>query len=492
MNRPTSLVVLGLFAITCFLGGLAGCAPSRDRNTFFEKSLERPDGQRAKLFARNDVRLLLSQQDTRISDSLEDMFKGKVKDIEDIPGQRGTLPLRMLALSGGVQWGAYGAGFLQAWHKDRAAEEEFPNKFDVVTGVSTGALQATFAFIDDTAAYKTLAGAYTSITDFGDVVDHDWNFLTGRVALAAITGDSSLYTTRKLRQRIQDIITPEILYQVKAGYQEHRRLFVATTNLDISRSWVWDLTKVASLLPDDPKADPQRVAQVQKLYVDILLASSAMPVLFPPVCIDSSLLDTEGSLPTSGFMHCDGGVTRNVFVENFISAITNASCVIDDNGEFVCRLLDVDANLFVLINGKVAERASFVEGSYFTVGGSAISTVLNERMIGNIFFLQDMINQLNYPDDPDKLNGLEFKGTVRIESIPTRAAEFDEDRGDEIGLFSFDNKVMRRLYDAGKEAWARPDLRFRKDIRAWHAALREDQGQDPPALLQRPAAAPMK
>lgn len=492
MNRPIAFAASLLIIIGGVIAPLAGCSPSRDRNDFFNRSLDRPDGQRAKLFSRNNVRLLLSEQDARISKSLEEMFKGKVSAIEDVSGQRGMLPLRMLALSGGVQWGAYGAGFLQAWHADRAGAESVPTKFDIVTGVSTGALQATFAFIDEPAAYQTLVAAYTGINDFGDVVDHDWNFLTGRVALAAITGDSSLYTTRKLRQRIKDIITPEILYQVKGGCLEHRRLFVATTNLDISRSWVWDMTKIASLLPDDPDANPERVEKVRDLYIDILLASSAMPVLFPPVCIDSSLLDSPDSIPTSGFMHCDGGVTRNVFVENFISAITNASCVIDDNGNFVCRLLDVDASLFVLINGKVAERASFVEGSYFTVGGSAISTVLNERMIGNIFFLQDMINQLNHPDDPDKLNGLKFKGMVRIESIPSTAAEFNEDRGDEIGLFSFDNSVMFRLYDEGKKAWERPDLRFRKDIRAWHAALRADQGQEPPPLLQKPAAAPMK
>jgi hypothetical protein len=252
------------------------------------------------------------------------------------------------------------------------------------------------------------------------------------------------------------------------------------------------LTKLASYLPDDPIAHPERVDAVRRLYVDILLASSAMPVLFPPVYIDSSLLDMPGSIPTSGFLHCDGGVTRNVFVENFISAITNASCAIDENNNFVCRLLDVDARLFVLINGKVAERAAFVKGSYFTIGGSAISTVLNERMIGNIFFLQDMINQLNYPDDPRKLNGLTFKGEVRIESIPSIAAEFNEDRGDEIGLFSFDNDVMVRLFQAGRDAWKQPDRRFRKDIRAWHAALRADQGQDPPALLQAPPAASMK
>ena len=52
-------------------------------------------------------------------------------------------PVQVLALSGGGQWGAFGAGFLKGWtrHGDR------PAAFQVVTGTSTGSLQATFAFL---------------------------------------------------------------------------------------------------------------------------------------------------------------------------------------------------------------------------------------------------------------------------------------------------------------------------------------------------------
>lgn len=59
-----------------------------------------------------------------------------------IPPPPSGEPLRVLALSGGGDDGAYGAGFLNGWSQTGERPQ-----FAVVTGVSTGALIAPFALL---------------------------------------------------------------------------------------------------------------------------------------------------------------------------------------------------------------------------------------------------------------------------------------------------------------------------------------------------------
>src|SRR5262249_37371593 len=75
---------------------------------------------------------------------------------------RGDNTLDILVLSGGGQMGAYGAGFLRGWHSRSGASMP---RFDLVTGVSTGALQAPFALLGTTEALDTVAFLYRNATD---------------------------------------------------------------------------------------------------------------------------------------------------------------------------------------------------------------------------------------------------------------------------------------------------------------------------------------
>ncbi len=75
----------------------------------------------------------------RFKDNIVDALAARVKALR---GQdpAAPIPYKILAISGGGSRGAYGAGVLSGW----IVAGRRPN-FDVVTGISTGALIATFA-----------------------------------------------------------------------------------------------------------------------------------------------------------------------------------------------------------------------------------------------------------------------------------------------------------------------------------------------------------
>ncbi|WP_433952363.1 patatin-like phospholipase family protein [Brevundimonas diminuta] len=165
-------------------------------------------------------------------------------------------PLTVLALSGGGANGAYGAGVLVGWSRrgDRPT-------FDVVTGVSTGALAAPFAFLgpdwDD-----ELSDAYTSGKTSG---------LVGLDNLAALF-QPSLFSAAPLRRLVDTNVTPELLQAIATEHAKGRRLLVATTNLDQEETVIWDMGQLATQ-GDEPS---------HNLFKEILVASASIPGVFPP------------------------------------------------------------------------------------------------------------------------------------------------------------------------------------------------------------------
>lgn len=188
----------------------------------------------------------------------------------------------MLALSGGADEGAYGAGVLNGW----SASGQRP-VFSIVTGVSTGALIAPFAFLGP--AYDpVIARVYTSI-DAHDV--YRWRFPL------AIPGSTSAASTKPLTHLIDTQVTDAVIDAVAGEHRRGRRLLVGTANLDAQRMVVWDMGAIAaSSLPG------RRV-----LFRRILLASAAIPVLFPPVAIAA-----ESNGRTIRELHVDGGTIAQV------------------------------------------------------------------------------------------------------------------------------------------------------------------------------------
>lgn len=197
-----------------------------------------------------------------------------------LPAQPGP----WLILSTGGSDGAFGAGLLNGL----SAGGHRPD-YSVVTGVSTGALMAPFAFAG--AKYDAaLKDAYTKITS-ADVFE------------VGSTGESFV-DSWPLKDLIAKQITPELLADIAAAYKSGRRLFVVTTDLDAERSVVWNMGAIAVHAGKPATADA-----ATKLFRSVLLASGSIPGAFPPV-----LIDVEGNGKQFSEMHVDGGVGGQLFV----------------------------------------------------------------------------------------------------------------------------------------------------------------------------------
>lgn len=190
----------------------------------------------------------------------------------------------VLVLSGGGSHGAFGAGFMNGWSESGKRPE-----FDIITGVSTGALMATFVYLGNTWNEK-LRDFYTNISD-------DQIYVTQ--GIAGILGES-LHDTAPLKNLIDKTVNQRTLDAVAAEHRKGRRLYVATTNLDSGLVAVWDMGGIAS---SDHKDRLQ-------LYRQILLASAAVPGLFKPVYIKTE--DGRAS------MHVDGGIKAPILLRTFM------------------------------------------------------------------------------------------------------------------------------------------------------------------------------
>jgi predicted acylesterase/phospholipase RssA len=184
-----------------------------------------------------------------------------------------------LILSGGGADGAYGAGLVSGWSQTGERPE-----FTVVTGVSTGAAIAPFAFLGPRHD-EDLRKNFTTITA-ADV------FTSGGT-------DEGLFDTWPLKRLIEKQVTTELLAEIAAEHRRGRRLLVVTTNLDSGRPVVWNMGAIAARGGD----------QALKLFHQVLLASSAIPGLFPPAYIDA-----EANGRRFQEMHADGTITGPFYV----------------------------------------------------------------------------------------------------------------------------------------------------------------------------------
>jgi predicted acylesterase/phospholipase RssA len=192
------------------------------------------------------------------------------------------LKVNFLAISGGGGDGVYAAGILNGWTKSGQRPS-----FEVVTGVSTGALAAPFAFLGPEYD-NVLKEIYTGYSDSDLVIDRGLLGLLG----------SARYDTTPLRHLIEQYLTDDRLDAIAQEYSRGRRLLVLTTNIDEQRPVIWDLSAIAA------SHQPGR----RDLFVQVLLASSAVPGIFPPIRIR---VDIDGRRYDE--LHVDGGVTAQLF-----------------------------------------------------------------------------------------------------------------------------------------------------------------------------------
>lgn len=199
---------------------------------------------------------------------------------DDLPPQ-----MNILAVSGGGENGAFGAGLLCGW--TQAGGRPI---FHAVTGVSTGALTAPFAYLG--AAYDAqLRAVYTDLKP-ADVLESR-GLIKGALFSDALADNSPLYQT------ISRYLTPELQAAIARGYAEGRLLWIGTTDLDAQVPVIWNIGAIAA------SNHPRALDTIRR----VLLASAAIPGAFPPTMIDVTV---NGAAYQE--MHVDGGAFAQLFL----------------------------------------------------------------------------------------------------------------------------------------------------------------------------------
>ena len=309
----------------------------------------------------------------------------KEQEYRAAQGQSGPLPpANYLAISGGGDKGAYTAGMLNGWTAAGTRPE-----FKLVTGISTGALIAPFAFLGQTYD-ATLKEVYTN-TSPDDVLER--RSIIGGLFSDAMADNAPLWAlTRKH-------VTAELLQEVAAEYAKGRFLLIGTADIDARRPIIWDMGKIASY------GTPEAL----ELFVSILMASAAIPVGFPPVMID---VEVDGTRYQE--MHVDGGTMSQVFAYPPAVRLDRAE-------------VDRERHLYVIRNARLDPDWAQVERKTMNIGGRAISSLIHTQGIGDLFRIYATAER----------DGVDFNlGFIP----PTFTTPHPED---------FDQAYMRALYDVG-------------------------------------------
>jgi predicted acylesterase/phospholipase RssA len=304
-------------------------------------------------------------------------------------GQSGPLPpAYYLAISGGGDNGAFGAGFLNGWTAAGTRPE-----FKAVTGVSTGALIAPFAFLGPKYDY-VLEKVYTTSSQR--------DIFKKRGLLKGVLGDG-MADTRPLANLIASYVNQEFLDEIAQQSARGRLLLVGTTNLDSLEPVIWDMTAIAS----------SKAPNAISLFRSILLASASIPGAFPPVMID---VNVDGTRHAE--MHVDGGAMAQVF-------LYPSSHQFSDSDPALQR----ERTLYIIRNARLDGDWASVERRTLPIASRAIASLTRTQGIGDLY----RIYLLARRDDID----------FNLAFIP---ASFNAPHREE-----FDTDYMKALFATGKQ-----------------------------------------
>jgi hypothetical protein len=281
----------------------------------------------ARFFADSDANLMIQEGTRALAREIETLrAEGKNPSRTNLP------PAYFLAVSGGGDNGAFGAGLMNGWSETGTRPE-----FKIVTGVSTGALIAPFAFLGP--AYDpALKEVYTTMT--ADKV------FRARGLTAALF-DDAMADTSPLAAVIAKYADDKMFAAIAREYNEGRLLLIGTTDLDAQRPVIWNVGAIAA------SGKPGALQLFQK----ILRASAAIPGLFQPVMIDVEL---DGKQYQE--MHVDGGAIAQLFLY---------PPSIEAN-----RLLKRKRVAYVIRNARLDPDYAMAERRTVTIAGRAINTML--------------------------------------------------------------------------------------------------------------------
>lgn len=313
-----------------------------------------------------------------------DILDGVMPYYERIRGHA----LNILELSGGGQNGSFGAGFLKSWQQRGTRPQ-----FDIVTGVSTGALLSSHAFLGTEADDAVLEEIFTTITQK--------DIYNTRSFLDILEGSNSVFDDSPLATTIAKYITQDVLDRVAAAHDDNRGLWVGTTNLDYNQTWVWNMTRIAK------EGGPGAL----ELYRKVLRASASPPVAFPPVEID-------------GHLFVDGGVRQNAVIVG-LTGIEKPKAPLHGPG-----------NIYLIHNGKHKAPPQAVRNDIEDITGAVIGTMFDNSM-------ETVVLRAYF--------------AARARGYTFNWVEIPEDADIGHNMLAFDPKQMRAGFDAGEAMAKKPD-----------------------------------
>jgi hypothetical protein len=258
-------------------------------------------------------------------------------------------PINLLALSGGGDAGAFGAGLLVGW----SAQGSRP-QFNVVTGISAGALIAPFAFLGS--QYDSVLEKVCGTIGPGDIFNSHNVF-------AALAGDG-MVDDHPLQALIARYVTAETLEAIAHEYAKGRLLLIGTTDLDARQRVIWNMGAIAS--SHDPRA--------LNLFRQIMLASTAIPGVFPPVMID---VEVDGRRYQE--MHVDGGVMNTAFLLPPLFVSTIEGTLVRDRR---------DRHVYVIRNGYLDGKWVAVSRRTTKVARRALDSLIEAQAMNDLYRLE--------------------------------------------------------------------------------------------------------
>ena len=331
---PLTLVLLGLIL-------LQGCStPAR------LEAVPQPEEGAAVVDGMTGIRYWQQSDLALLEQDATDAYKREAA-LAAAAGNTGPLPpANFLAISGGGEDGAFGAGLLVGW-TDAGTRPEFK----IVTGVSTVALTAPFAFLgskyDD-----QLKAVYTAISK-KDVLEE-------RGMLAAIF-DDALADSAPLKKLVAHYVTTDMLKAIAAENAKGRILLIGTTNIDARKPVIWNIGKIAA------SGNPNALELVQK----ILVASAAIPGAFPPMMID---VEVNGKHYQE--MHVDGGASAQVFVYPTRLKVAEFSAAAGITRE---------RRAYIIRNARLDPDWADTKRQTLSIAGRAVSSLIQNQGIGDLY-----------------------------------------------------------------------------------------------------------
>jgi predicted acylesterase/phospholipase RssA len=409
MQRLFYSALIGLLCLS-----LAGCGSSPRKPAMSDLNI-----QAAQIDGLSEIRFVPSTK------AGIDAYMRELKIIVPKRGHDESRASNYLSLSGGGDNGAFGAGLLSGWSRQGSRPE-----FDQVVGISTGALVAPFAFLG-TAYDERLKTVFTTTTPADIYKDRN---------LISVLMGESLADNTPLFHLIRKTIDADTLEHIAAEYeQKGRLLLLGTTNIDTGQLVIWNMGKIASL----------RTETAASLFHRIMLASAAVPGVFPPELFEATL---DGKAYHE--LHVDGGLSVQIYL--YPAAVSKAA---QESGIVKPR----KRQAYIIRNARISVEQTNTEVSSLGVLSKSYKKILQAQGVGNLYQIYQIANR-------DKVGfNLAFIGDDFNAPHPTE----------------FDQEYMQALYDYGFNK-ALAGYPWGKSPPGFDQSTREDID----ALSQQPKAKP--